>query len=96
MKIKSKKILDKRILAHNPFKKLDSQLYTEGYNFLDFMKLNKAVFEIEECDIFRNCNYIDNISYRKPIGISIHGIKYDLHIKTSFTYYGQDGNYYFE
>lgn len=95
IKMKSKKILDKRILAHNPFQKLDNQLYTEGYNFLDFMKLNAAIFEIKECNMSRNCNYINSIHYRDPIGVNINGIKYDLCIRTSFTYHGQNGNYFF-
>ena len=36
---------DKRILAYNPFERLDEDLFEfmDGYTFLDFLKINRAI-----------------------------------------------------
>lgn len=36
---------DKRILAYNPFERLDEYLFEfmDGYTFLDFLKINRAI-----------------------------------------------------
>ena len=37
-------VSDKRILAYNPFERLDEDLFEfmDGYTFLDFLKLNRG------------------------------------------------------
>ena len=37
-------VSDKRILAYNPFERLDEDLFEfmDGYTFLDFLKINRA------------------------------------------------------
>ena len=38
-------VSDKRILAYNPFERLDEDLFEfmDGYTFLDFLKINRAI-----------------------------------------------------
>lgn len=38
-------VSDKRILAYNPFERLDEDLFEfmGGYTFLDFLKINRAI-----------------------------------------------------
>ena len=40
-----KYVSDKRILAYNPFERLDEDLFEfmDGYTFLDFLKINRAI-----------------------------------------------------
>lgn len=40
-----KYVSDKRILAYNPFERLDESLFEfmDGYTFLDFLKINRAI-----------------------------------------------------
>lgn len=66
-----KYVSDKRILAYNPFERLDEDLFEfmDGYTFLDFLKINRAICTEATYSIERDSTPYYNMLSRTPIHV---------------------------
>ena len=57
-------VSDKRVLAYNPFKSIDDNWFDvmDGYTFLDFLKINRAICTEATYSIERNIEPCYDIS----------------------------------
>lgn len=62
---------DKRILAYNPFERLDEDLFEfmDGYTFLDFLKINRAICTEATYSIERDIKPYYGMSSPTPVHI---------------------------
>lgn len=91
-------VSDKRILAYNLFEDVEKKISSDidGYGFLDFLKLNRAVCTLESFDIFRDTEYIYSMGYRNAIGVKIGDIHWNGLIRIHLVDTHQRGSYLFE
>lgn len=66
-----KYVSDKRILAYNPFERLDEDLFEfmDGYTFLDFLKINRAICTEATYSIERDIKPYYGMSYPTPVHV---------------------------
>ena len=66
-----KYVSDKRILAYNPFERLDEDLFEfmDGYTFLDFLKINRAICTEATYSIERDINPYYGMSSPTPVHV---------------------------
>lgn len=62
---------DKRILAYNPFERLDEDLFEfmDGYTFLDFLKINRAICTEATYSIERDIKSYYGMSSPTPVHV---------------------------
>ena len=62
---------DKRILAYNPFERLDEDLFEfmDGYTFLDFLKINRAICTEATYSIERDIKPYYGMSSPTPVHV---------------------------
>lgn len=62
---------DKRILAYNPFERLDEDLFEfmDGYTFLDFLKINRAICTEATYSIERDIKPYYGLSSPTPVHV---------------------------
>ena len=62
---------DKRILAYNPFERLDEDLFEfmDGYTFLDFLKINRAICTEVTYSIERDIEPYYNMLSSTPVHV---------------------------
>lgn len=81
-----KYIADKRILAYNPFERIDEDLFEfmDGYTFLDFLKLNRGFVESFTTTMHRPIDTYYSSQYISPVVMSPRGyIDVDMELKIS-------------
>ena len=81
-----KYVSDKRILAYNPFERLDEDLFEfmDGYTFLDFLKLNRGYVESFTTTVHRPIDTYYSHQYVSPVAMSPRGyIDIDMELKIS-------------
>ena len=79
-------VSDKRILAYNPFERLDEDLFEfmDGYTFLDFLKLNRGYVESFTTTVHRPIDTYYSYQYVSPVATSPRGyIDVDMELKIS-------------
>ena len=66
-----KYVSDKRILAYNPFERLDEDLFEfmDGYTFLDFLKINRAICTEATYSIERDIKPYYGMSSPTPVHV---------------------------
>lgn len=66
-----KYVSDKRILAYNPFERLDEDLFEfmDGYTFLDFLKINRAICTEATYSIERDIKPYYGLSSPTPVHV---------------------------
>ena len=66
-----KYVSDKRILAYNPFERLDEDLFEfmDGYTFLDFLKINRAICTEATYSIERDIKPYYGMSSPTPVRV---------------------------
>ena len=64
-------VSDKRVLAYNPFERLDEDLFEfmDGYTFLDFLKINRAYCTSFTTSISRPTEALYNYDSYEPCAI---------------------------
>lgn len=64
-------VSDKRILAYNPFERLDEDLFEfmDGYTFLDFLKINRAICTEATYSIERDIKPYYGMSSPTPVHV---------------------------
>lgn len=66
-----KYVSDKRILSYNPFERLDEDLFEfmDGYTFLDFLKINRAICTEATYSIERDIKPYYGMSSPTPVHV---------------------------
>ena len=66
-----KYVADKRVLAYNPFQRIDDDLFEfmDGYTFLDFLKLHRGYVNSFTQTIHRPTDTIYSMCQEAPIAI---------------------------
>lgn len=65
-------VSDKRVLAYNPFKWIDDNWFDvmDGYTFLDFLKINRAICTEATYSIERDIKPYYNMSSSTPVRVT--------------------------
>lgn len=80
-----KYIADKRILAYNPFERIDDDLFEfmDGYTFLDFLKLHRGYIESYTTTMHRPVDTYYSIQSPSPIICDRGYVDIDLNLNMS-------------
>lgn len=70
-----KYVADKRVLAYNPFQRIDDDLFEfmDGYTFLDFLKLHRGYIDSYTQTINRPTQAIYSVQQQTPMMIISRG-----------------------
>lgn len=70
-----KYVADKRVLAYNPFQRIDDDLFEfmDGYTFLDFLKLHRGYIDSYTQTVKRPTQEFYSIQQQTPVMIVSRG-----------------------